>query len=91
MAVEFTRSESYLDRLFVIAQVAWAITVGIWTVVGGVGREHAYIIWFVGFLIAIEITPTSTLQPDARRILRFISILGYLVFAVAAYSLLLQL
>lgn len=66
---------------FVVGQVVWSLaTIVALTVLGALSLELFFVVSLIGFLVVIELTAPFAITPPWRRRLRWLVLLGLLVF-----------
>ena len=62
------------------------ITTGILFATGNINLEYLFVLYFIGFLILYELFAASQLQPRWLKRLRWIVVLGLVVFGWIVYQ-----
>lgn len=84
---ESPTADGTADRWLLISAAVWTVAA---VVVGYTTQTFAlaFLVWFAGFMIVVELVPPVRLRPTTRRALQVVVLFGYLGFVVATYTIL---
>lgn len=68
---------------FVLVQFVW--TVILLSIYSEIGPPSAFLIWFIGFHISVELLPLARISSRSRLLLRGLVYVGYVCAAVIIY------
>jgi hypothetical protein len=69
-----------VEHYFVFVQVVWALVT--LSLLADLGPANAFLVWFVGFLVGVELLPASRLTSRKRQLLRLMVYVGYVTVAI---------